>query len=237
MRKTLGCIRKADEKYNMIDKDDIICVAVSGGKDSMLLLKALSIYRRFSRNPFSIHALSVDVGFENTDFAALEDFCREIDVPLTIVKTDISRIVFDIRKETNPCSLCSKMKRAALNEAALELGSNKICYGHHSDDFIESFLMSLLYEGRIHTFSPVTYLDRTGVYSLRPMIYAKEKDIIHAVREENIPVIKSGCPVDGYTKREDMKNLVKELRGRVDNADDRIFTALLGYIDEAKKEY
>lgn len=231
MRTTLGCIRKADEMYNMIEKDDVICAAVSGGKDSMLLLKAMSIYRRFARNPFTLHAVSVDVGFDNTDFTALEEFCGEIDVPLSIVKTDISKIVFDIREEKNPCSLCSKMKRAALNEEALRLGSRKICYGHHRDDFIESFLLSLLYEGRLHTFRPVTYLDRTGVYSLRPLIFAREADIIHAVKKENIPIIKSNCPVDGYTKREEVKEMVAELRKKVKKADDRIFTAILNNID------
>lgn len=231
MRKILGCIRKADEQFEMIKKDDVICAAVSGGKDSMLMLKALELYRRFSKNPFTLRALFVNVGFENTDTDLLKGFCEEIDVPLDIIDTDIKEIVFDIRKETNPCSLCSKMKRAALNEAALKAGSRKICYGHHRDDLIESFLLSLLYEGRLHTFKPVTYLDRTGVYSLRPLLMAEERDIIHAVKEEKIPVIKSGCPVDGYTKREDMKTLMKKLRMEVDKADDRIFTAIMNNID------
>ena len=232
MRKTLGCIRKADEEFGMIEKNDVICVAVSGGKDSMLLLKAMSIYRRFARNPFELKAICVNVGFDNMDFTGLESFCRDIDVDLSVVDTNIADVVFDIRKETNPCSLCSKMKRAALNEEALKLGSRKICYGHHRDDLIESFLLSLFYEGRIHTFRPVTYLDRTGVYSLRPLIYAREADIIHAVKTEDIPVVKSGCPVDGYTRREDMKELVKDLRKRIKKSDDRMFTAILNNLDK-----
>lgn len=234
MRKTLGCIRKAVADYNMINENEHICVAVSGGKDSMLLLKALKNFMYFSPVKFTLSAISIDVGFNNMDFTKLEEFCKEIDVPLHIQKTDISRIVFDERKEKNPCSLCAKMKRAALNELALSLGSNKIALGHHRDDFIESFLLSLFYEGRIHTFKPVTFLDRTGVYAIRPMIYAKEKDIIHAVKAENIPVIKSTCPVDGYTKREEVKKLIKELEKQMPRVDERMFTAIKNNLDVMK---
>ena len=226
MRKTLGCIRKAVTDFNMINNNDHICVAVSGGKDSMLLLKAMRTFMYFSENKFKLTAICVDVGFDNMEFEKLEDFCSDIQVPLEIVKSDIKKIVFDERKEKNPCSLCSKMKRAALNETALKLGSNKVALGHHRDDFIESFLLSLFYEGRIHTFKPVTYLDRTGVYAIRPMLYAKEKDIIHAVKTQNIPVIKSECPADGFTKREEMKNLLKELKKQIPKADERMFTAI-----------
>ena len=234
MRKTLGCIRKAVKDYNMINDGDHICVAVSGGKDSMLLLKALKTYMYFSPEKFKLTAICIDVGFDNMQLDKLETFCDEIQVPLEIVHTDIKKIVFDERKEKNPCSLCSKMKRAALNETALKLGSNKIAFGHHRDDFIESFLLSLFYEGRIHTFKPVTYLDRTGVYSLRPLLYAKEKDVIHAVRTENIPIIKSECPADGFTKREEMKNLVKYLKKQIPNADERMFTAIKNNLENMK---
>ena len=226
MRKTLGCLRKAVQDYNMINENEHICAAVSGGKDSMILLKALKTFMYFSPVKFKLTAISIDVGFDNMDFEQLKGFCSDLDVPLKIVKTDIAKIVVDERKEKNPCSLCSKMKKAALNETALSIGSNKIAYGHHRDDFIESFLLSLFYEGRIHTFKPVTYLDRTGVYSIRPLLYAKEKDIIHAVKTENIPVIKSGCPADGFTKREEMKELMKYLKKQIPMVDERMFTAI-----------
>lgn len=234
MRKTLGCIRKAVKDFDMIKENENICVAVSGGKDSMLLLKALRTFMYFSPVTFSLTAICVDVGFSNSNFQILKQFCNEIDVPLKIIKTDIAKIVFEERKEKNPCSLCSKMKRAVLNETALSLGSNKIALGHHRDDFIESFLLSLIYEGRIHTFKPVTYLDRTGVYTIRPLLYAKEKDIIHAVKTENIPIIKSGCPADGFTKREDMKELVKYLKNNFPKADERMFTAIKNNLDNMK---
>jgi len=231
MRKTLGCIRKAVQDYNMINENEHICVAVSGGKDSMILLKALRNFMYFSPVKFTLSAICIDVGFKNNNFNKLEEFCKSIDVPLNIVKTDIAKIVFEKRREKNPCSLCSKMKRAALNEAALSMGSNKIALGHHRDDFIESFLLSLLYEGRIHTFKPVTYLDRSGVYAIRPMLYAKEKDIIHAVKTENIPIIKSGCPADGFTKREEMKELMKKLKSQIPRVDERMFTAIKNHLN------
>ena len=183
MRKTLGCIRKADTDFNMINDGEHICVALSGGKDSMLLLKALKNYTYFSKNKFKLTAISIDVGFENTNYKKMEHFCKEVDVPLEVERTNIKEVVFDERKESNPCSLCSKMKKGALNDLALRLGSNKIAYGHHRDDFIESFFLSLFYEGRFHTFKPVTFLDRKKVTSIRPLIYLKEKEIIKKIEK------------------------------------------------------
>lgn len=232
MRKILSCLRKAVEDFNMIEENDKICVGLSGGKDSMLLLKALKNYQLFSPKKFELYAISIDVGFNNMDFAKMEEFCKELDVPLTIQKTDISKIVFDIRNESNPCSLCAKMKKGALNDLAISLGSNKLALGHHQDDFIESFMLSLLYEGRIHTFKPITYLDRKKVYVIRPFIYLKEKEVIGAVNKLNIPVVKSTCPVDGHTKREDMKLLLKKLKKEIPTADDKIFTALKNHLDK-----
>lgn len=232
MRRILGALRRADEDFSMIDEGDKICVAVSGGKDSMLLLKALRTYQYFSKNKFEMYAVSIDLGFENMNFEELERFCKEIDVPLIIKKTQISQIVFDIRKETNPCSLCAKMKRGALNDVVLELGSNKLALGHHRDDFIESFLLSMFYEGRLHTFKPVTYLDRKKVYAIRPLIYAREKDIVGVVRKENIPVIKSKCPVDGYTKREEVKEILKNLKKQIPDVDERMFSAIKNSLDK-----
>ncbi len=231
MRKTLGCIRKADTDFNMINEGEHICVALSGGKDSMLLLKALKNYTYFSKNRFTLTAISIDVGFENTDYTKMERFCRDIDVPLEVERTNIKEVVFDERMESNPCSLCSKMKKGALNDLAIKLGSNKVAYGHHRDDFIESFFLSLFYEGRFHTFKPVTFLDRKKVTSIRPLIYLKEKEVISAIKKENIPIIKSECPVDGYTKREDIKKFLTNLKKDIHMVDDRIFKAILNQMD------
>ena len=234
MRKLLSKIRRACDEYNMIEPDETICVAVSGGKDSMAMLAGMRSFANFSPIPFKVHALCLDTGFENMDFGALEKFCEEIDVPLTIKKTQIAQIVFETRKEKSPCSLCAKMRRGALTDAAKELGSHTIALGHHADDLIETFLLSLLYEGRIGTFKPVTYMDRSGVKAIRPLINLREQEIIYIVNKNNIPVIKSACPVDGITKREDVKELVKTLSKLFPESDERMIHAVKTYLKEMK---
>ena len=231
MRKTLGSMRKAITDYSMIEENETVCVAVSGGKDSMLMLKAMSIYRLFSKVPFKLHAICLDMGFNNMDFTTLEKYCKEIDVDLTIKETEISTIVFDVRNEKSPCSLCAKFRRGALHDLALSLGSTKICLGHHADDFLETFYLSLFFEGRINSFKAKTFLDRKGVTVVRPMIYCREQDIIYAVNKNNIPIIKSKCPVDGNTKREEMKDLVKFLSHKYPKSDERAINAVKNLID------
>ena len=213
----------------MIDDGDHIAVAVSGGKDSMLMLKALAAFRGFSPQKFSLTAIAVDLGF-GADFTPLEEFCRGIDVDLKIVPTHIGEVIFKERREKNPCALCSKMKRGALVNAAVASGCNKLALGHHADDLIETFLMEMLYNGKVNTFSPVTLLDVKNITVIRPLIYLREKETIYAANRLSIPVIDSLCPADGATKREEMKELVKSLTRKIPEADERIIHAVMGYV-------
>lgn len=235
MKKILSKLRRAVSEYHMIQDGDKVCVGVSGGKDSMLLLKALAQYRIFSPEKFELYAVCVDIGL-GCDYKILEEFCRQIDVPLLIKKTQIAQIVFDERKEKNPCSLCANLKRGALHNAALELGCKKIALGHHADDLMETFLLGLLYEGRMHTFNVYSHLDRKDVTIIRPFIYLYEREIVYSANKNNIPVIKSNCPADGNTKREEMKNLVKTLRTQIPDCDVRLFGAVKTFMDSQMNE-
>lgn len=226
LQQVLGNVRKAADDYHMIDTGDKIAVGISGGKDSLTLLYALSNLRRFYPNSFELYAVTVDMGFQNTALDEIKKICADLDVEYTIIKTEISQIVFDIRKESNPCSLCAKMRKGALNDTLKTMGCNKIAYAHHKDDVIETMLMSLIYEGRWHTFSPVTHLDRTGITVIRPLLYMNEVDIIGFVNKYNIPVLKSPCPVDGHTKREYIKGLLRQLNLENPGVKERIFTAI-----------
>ena len=228
-------MRRAVADYSMISDGDRICVGVSGGKDSMTLLKAMSVYRRFSPERFELQAVCVDTGL-GADFSPLEEYARELDVPLLIKRTEIARIVFDERKEKNPCSLCANLKRGALHNATLETGCRKIALAHHADDLMETFFLGLLYEGRIHTFLPVTHLDRKDVTVIRPFLYVYENEIVYSANRNGIPVIKSGCPADGFTKREEMKELIKRLRTDIDGSEKRIFSAVMEYVNKEMKE-
>ena len=228
-------MRRAVADYSMISDGDRICVGVSGGKDSMMLLNAMSVYRRFSPEKFDLTAVCVDIGL-GTDYSALEEFASRLDVPLMIKKTEIARIVFDERKEKNPCSLCANLKRGALHNAALEAGCRTIALAHHADDLMETFLLGVLYEGRIHTFLPKTHLDRRDVTVIRPFIYIYENEIVYSVNRNGIPVIKSGCPADGFTRREEMKELVKRLRTQIPGSEKRLFTAVKENVDREMKE-
>ena len=215
MRKTLGCIRRADERFQMIEPGDRVAVGVSGGKDSMLLLNALALYRRFSQNPFELEAITLGMNYPGMDFSPVAELCEQLNVPYTFKMTDIKEVVFDIRKEENPCALCAKLRRGALNDLAKEHGCNKVALGHHRDDVVETFLMSMLYEGRLHLFSPLTYMDRADITVIRPMIYVPEKHIKGAVKKLGLPVVPTRCPADGKTNRAHMKELITLLNDAV----------------------
>lgn len=224
MQNILSTMRKAIEDFSMINEGDRVCVGLSGGKDSLVLLSALNTYKIFSPNKFELGAITIDMGIGNVDFTALTDFCRELNVPYHIEHTDIGPVIFDVRKEKNPCSLCSKMRRGALNSALTQRGYNKLALGHHADDLVQTMLLSLLYEGRFSTFSPVSYMDRSGVTLIRPLIYTEEKNIIPVARE--MPVCKNPCPANHETQREYVKNLIKEICKDIPFAKDRMFGAL-----------
>ena len=226
LQKLLSYTRRAIDSYEMIDNGDKIAVGISGGKDSLTLLYALAELRRFYPKKFDLIAITVNLGFDNFDTAKIEQLCKELDVPYYIVDTEIYDIVFNVRKEKNPCSLCAKMRKGALNQKLNDLGCNKIAYAHHKDDFIETFLMSLLYEGRIHTFSPKTYLDKSELMVIRPLMYINEGEIISFKNDMQLPVIKSPCPADGYTKRENAKQTLAKLENETPGCKQRIFSAI-----------
>ena len=226
LQQLLSYVRRAIDDYHMIEPGDKIAVGISGGKDSLTLLMALSALRRFYPIPFELCAITVDLGFKNLNLDEIKVFCQEQNVEYQIVKTDIADIIFEQRKETNPCSLCAKMRKGALNEAIKAMGCNKVAYAHHKDDVVETMLMSLIYEGRFHTFAPVTYLDRMEVTVIRPLMYMNEVDVIGFVNKNNIPVVKSPCPADGHTKREYIKNLLRQLNLENPGVKERMFTAI-----------
>ena len=218
--------RKAVDDYHMISENDCIAVGISGGKDSLALLHALAGMRRFYPVHYSLIAITCDLGFKNVDFSRIKALCDELNVEYYIVKSEISDIVFNIRNEENPCSLCAKMRKGAMNNFIKEHNCSKIAYAHHQDDVVETYMMSLIYEGRQNTFSPVTYLDRSDVTVIRPFIYMKEADIVGFVHANDVPVLKSPCPVDGYTKRQYAKDLLKSINDEAPGVRERIFTAI-----------
>ena len=226
MKQVLGCIRRADERYSMIHDGDKICVGVSGGKDSLLLLYGLSLYRRFSKKAFDVCGVMLDLGIVPQETDKISAFADEIGVPFDVIKTDIGDVVFNIRRESHPCALCATLRRGALNNAANDRGCNIVALGHNREDVVETFLMSLFYESRLTTMAPVTYLDRADVTVIRPLIFYPEMDAIGTARRLNLPVLPANCPVAGDTKREEMKNLIKYLRTVVKDADTRILTAI-----------
>ena len=225
MQKLIGLVRRCVEDYRMIEAGDRIAVGVSGGKDSLALLAFLAELRRYNHKPFTLEAITIDMGL-GMDYSGIEKMCRELEVPYTIVKTEIGPLIFQHRQEKNPCSLCAKMRRGALNEALLERGLNKLALGHHYDDAVETFMMSLLYEGRISCFQPVTDLDRSGVIQIRPMLYLHEKTVDNFVSRAQLPVIENRCPVDKTTKREEIKQLIFELSARYPDLKERVFGAM-----------
>lgn len=226
LQRVLSLVRKAVDDYQMIAENDRIAVGISGGKDSLTLLYALKELQRFYPAHFDVIAITVDLGFQNLNLDGIQRFCEELQVPYHIVHTEIADIVFRDRKEKNPCSLCAKMRKGALNNALKELSCNKIAYAHHKDDTVETLFMSLIYEGRLHTFAPVTYLDRAGLTVIRPLLYLQESEVIGFVNKYNLPVVKSPCPADGHTKREYIKQLLKQLNHENPGVKERIFTAI-----------
>ena len=227
LQQVLSYVRRAADDYHMIQEGDRIAVGISGGKDSLTLLYALHGLQRFYPQHFELHAVTVDLGFQNLDLSRIESICLdELQIPYTIVKTDIADVIFEQRKEANPCSLCAKMRKGALNDAIKKEGCNKVAYAHHKDDVVETMLMSLIFEGRFHTFSPVTYLDRTGITVIRPLLYMNEADVIGFVNKNQVPVVKSPCPADGHTKREYVKQLLRQLNLENPGVKERMFTAI-----------
>ncbi len=225
MQRLIGLVRRCVEDYNMIESGDSIGVGVSGGKDSLALLVFLAELRKYNHKPFTLEAITIDMGL-GMDYSGIEKLCAQLEVPFTLVETQIGPVIFDYRKEKNPCSMCAKMRRGALNQALLDRGLNKLALGHHYDDAVETFLMSLLYEGRISCFQPVTNLDRTGIIQIRPMLYIHEQTIDHFVTRQALPVLENRCPVDKHTKREEIKQLVYELSGKYPDLKDRVFGAM-----------
>lgn len=235
MKRMLSFVRRAVDDYSMIADGDRIAVGVSGGKDSLALLSTLAAMRRFYPKKYELVAISINMGFEGADFSKIKEFCDSIEVEYKVVDTDIAKIIFDIRKEPNPCSLCAKMRRGSLHLAATEAGCNKVALGHHYDDAVETFMMNLFFEGRLGCFSPVTYLSNRKINLIRPMIYAQEKDVAYFARRQNLPVQKSLCPEDHATERENMKNFLASLEKENKGVKHRIFGAMCkGGIDGYK---
>ena len=234
LQQVLSVTRKAIDDYHMIEAGDNIAIGISGGKDSLTLLYALSGLRRFYPKQFTLQAITVDLGFENLNLNEITKLCQEMDVPYHIVRTDIGKIIFEDRKESNPCSLCAKMRKWALNTALKEAGCNEIAYAHHKDDVVETMLLSLIYEGRFHSFHPVTYLDRMDLTVIRPLIYMQEADVIGFINKYQVPVVKSPCPADGHTKREYVKELLRQINKETPGVKDRMFTAVQNHLTDWK---
>lgn len=212
MQKILSRTRRAVDDYHMIDEGDRIAVGISGGKDSLTLLCVLAGLRRFYPKKFDIIGVSLDMGFDGMDFTGVKQLCDDLGVEYILKKTDIAEVVFDIREESNPCSLCAKMRRGGVNDIAVQNGCNKVALGHHNEDVIETFFLSLFYEGRLGCFSPVTYLSRRDIYVIRPMIYVAEGDIKGYARRADLPIVYNPCPMDGKSKRSDMRDFINERR-------------------------
>ena len=228
MQKLMGLMRRCIDDYDMIREGDRIAVGVSGGKDSLVMLQLLAGLRKYFHKPFQLEAITIDMGL-GMDYSGISQLCRELDVPYHIIKTEIGPIIFEHRKEKNPCSLCAKMRRGALNQAILDMGFNKLALGHHYDDAVETFVMSLIYEGRISCFQPVTDLDRTGIIQIRPMLYIHEKTVDNFAKRMELPVVENRCPVDKSTKREEIKQLVYDLSQTYPDLKERIFGAMQRY--------
>lgn len=226
MKKVLGCIRRACEDFHLIEDGDIVAVGVSGGKDSLLLLYALSLYHKFAPQRFEVKGLTLTMGLEPFDTSKVAALCEKLGVEYIVRPTEIGRIIFEERHEKNPCSLCAKMRRGALNDLAKECGCNKVALGHHRDDALETLLLCLLHEGRIHTFHPKSYLSKADLTVIRPMVYLPEKHIIHVAREMQLPIIPSPCPANGATEREEMKYLLDSLCKLYPNAREMMLSAL-----------
>ncbi len=228
MQKLLSYMRSACQQYEMIKDGDRIAVGVSGGKDSMALLAAMANLRIFYPAKFELVAITLDPRFggEDADYSAVEELCKKLDVEYIIKRTQLAEVIFDIRKESNPCSLCARMRRGALHDAAKVAGCNKIALGHHLDDVAETFIMNLFNGGTLDCFMPVTYLSRKDIYMIRPMIFARESDCARVARKENLPVVKSKCPADGTTERQEVKEFLNSLEKKYGNVREKILGAM-----------
>ena len=227
INKFTGLVRRCVEDYDMIADGEQIAIGVSGGKDSLSLLCALANLRRYYPKRFELHAVTLDMGFGGgADFLLVEDLCKELSVPYTVKRTDAARIIFEERQEKNPCSLCAKMRRGALGDIITELGIKKIALAHHYDDAVETFFMSLLFEGRIGCFQPVTYLDRTDITQIRPMLYVSEDSVIKIARQSMLPIVHNPCPMNGESKREEIKSLIKTLSADYPDLKKKVFGAM-----------
>ncbi len=228
MQKLIGKVRAAVEKYNMIEEGDRIAVGVSGGKDSLFLLCALHELSRYYPKRFTVTAVTADpcFGGRETDLSGISALCKDLSIPYTIKRTDLGRVIFEDRREKNPCALCAKMRRGILHNLCLELGCNKLALGHHQDDAVETFLMNLLYGGKLACFSPVTYLSRKGITAIRPLLFCTEREIANAAARMALPVVKSGCPADGVTARKDMETLFHSLEKDFPDLRAKLFGAM-----------
>ena len=229
MQHILGLVRRCVEDYHMIDPGETVAVGVSGGKDSLLTLTALAQLRRFYPVPFNVHAITLETGTPGMSFDAVAELCRELEVPYTRIHVPVYQIVFEERKEKNPCSLCAKLRRGSLNTALKDLGISKIALGHHFDDAVETMLMNLLFEGRIGCFQPVTYLDRSGITQIRPLLYCHEDEVRRAAAKLRLPVVQNPCPANGSTRRQEVKELLLQLEERYPNLRQKIFGAMQRY--------
>lgn len=227
LQQLMSYTRRAIDDYNMIQDGDRIAIGISGGKDSLTLLYALHGLQRFYPKKFDLEAITVDLGHPGFDVSDIHSLCETMKVPYTVVKTDIARIVFDERNEKNPCSLCAKMRKGALNDTIKKLGCNKIAYAHHKDDIVETMMMSLIYEGHFYSFPPITHLDRTDLTVIRPLMYVSEADVKGFCNKYQLPVVKSPCPADGYTKRQYVKDLLRKLNQENPGVKERMFSAIV----------
>lgn len=218
--------RKAIEDYNLIEDGDKIAIGISGGKDSLTLLYALAGLRRFYPNHFDLIAVTVNLGFENFNTSVIAELCQTLEVPYYTIDTDIARIIFEERKENSPCSLCAKMRKGALNQAIKELGCNKVAYAHHMDDVIETAFLSMIFEGRFYSFPPKIYMEDSDLTIIRPMIYVSESEVKGFQNKYTLPVVKNPCPVDGSTKREYVKNLIRQMNLDHPGVKPRLFHAI-----------
>ena len=226
LKRILSYVRRGVDDYEMIKDGDKIAVGVSAGKDSLALLCAMAELRRFYPKKFELCAVTVDMGFEDFDLTPIREMCESLNVEYHVVPTQIAKIIFDIRKEKNPCSLCAKMRRGALYNYAKSIGCTSVALGHHFDDVVETFMLNLFYEGRLGCFQPVTYLSNTDIYLIRPMLYMPEKDVRYFASRNELPVIKSPCAADGNTEREEMKKLLHGLEKNNKGLRYRIFGAI-----------
>lgn len=233
LQKLLSLTRQAIDDYQLIDEGDRIALGISGGKDSLTLLYALQGLQQFYPKKFHLEAVTVDLGYPGFDLEPIHLLCRQLQVPYTVIPTEIGKIVFQERHEKNPCSLCANLRKGAFNEKIKELGCNKIAYAHHKDDVVETMMLSLMYEGRFHSFSPKTYLDRMDLTMIRPLIYVSEAEIIGFRNKYHLPVAKSPCPADGYTKRQYVKDLLQSLNRENPGVKDRMFSAIVhGHMED-----